>query len=189
MNDKMKNNIKTAGAVTVAALSAAAVLTVSPISTNEPNAEETKPAAVETTEETAEYIIGEEEKTEDKNEKTEEIAEKESEPQTEAEEHLEVKAEDYSNHTLELGYSLVQNEYSETFNIDVPDVYGVDIAELYFNDCLVDTALLPNKTNFISIPFVFDDLGRLKIKFYKLGENIGSAVFKEGRLYTDLKGE
>ena len=70
MNDKMKNNIKTAGAVTVAALSAA-VLTVSPISTNEPNAEETKPAAVETIEETAEYIIGEEEKTEDKNEKTE----------------------------------------------------------------------------------------------------------------------
>ena len=97
--------------------------------------------------------------------------------------------EDLSAYNREIGYTLISGDYSATLTVDIPDSFGIDIAELYFNECLVDTALLPNNTSFVSIPFVFDDLGKLKIKLYTLGEVKGSAIFKDGKLYTDIKEE
>lgn len=197
MKEKTKSTIKKASAGTVAALGAAAILAVSPISTgiDTPPAEENS-AAYETSEviETAENekpdqnedIEKETEKSTEKETETE--AEKSDEPQTEADGHLTAE-KDLSAYATEIGYSIVNDEYSAALSIDVPSEFSVDIAELYFNDCLVDTALLPKKSAFTSIPFVFDDLGKLKISFYRLGENIGAAVFKDGKLYTDLKGE
>lgn len=194
MKEKTKSTIKKASAGTVAALGAAAILAVSPISTgiDTPPAEENS-AAYETSEaiktaeneKTDENEEIEKEKTEKSNE-TE--TEKSDEPQTEADGHLTAE-KDLSAYATEIGYSIVNEEYSAALSIDVPSEFSVDIAELYFNDCLVDTALLPKKSAFTSIPFVFDDLGKLKISFYRLGENIGAAVFKDGKLYTDLKGE
>ena len=198
MKEKTKSTIKKASAGTVAALGAAAILAVSPISTgiDTPPAEENS-AAYETSEviETAENEKTdqnediEKEKIEKETEKSNETeAEKSDEPQTEADGHLTAE-KDLSAYATEIGYSIVNDEYSAALSIDVPSEFSVDIAELYFNDCLVDTALLPKKSAFTSIPFVFDDLGKLKISFYRLGENIGAAVFKDGKLYTDLKGE
>lgn len=194
MKEKTKSTIKKASAGTVAALGAAAILAVSPISTgiDTPPAEENSAAyetseAIETAEneKTDENEDIEKEKTE---KSTETETEKSDEPQTEADGHLTAE-KDLSAYATEIGYSIVNDEYSAALSIDVPSEFSVDIAELYFNDCLVDTALLPKKSAFTSIPFVFDDLGKLKISFYRLGENIGAAVFKDGKLYTDLKGE
>ena len=192
MKEKTKSTIKKASAGTVAALGAAAILAVSPISTgiDTPTTEE-NPTSYETADVIEKDVPETDEKEDIEKEKTDEKeaeSEKSDEPQTEADGHL-TADEDLSAYTVEIGYSIVNDDYSAALNIDVPSEFSVDIAELYFNDCLVDTALLPQKSAFTSIPFVFDDLGKLKLVFYRLGENIGAAVFKDGKLYTDLKGE
>ena len=193
MEDKTKSKLKKASAGAVAALGAVALLSVSPINTGAPSdTSDNVQSVAETVENTVENEVLTEEKTDEyaseEGSKGDEKERETDEKQEEADNHL-TADEDLSAYDKEIGYGILNNDYSATLTVDIPDSLSIDIAELYFNNCLVDTALFPNKTSFVSIPFVFDDLGRLKIKFYKLGENIGSAVFKEGRLYTDLKGE
>mgnify|MGYP004653326889 CR=1 FL=1 len=192
MKEKTKSKVKKASAGAVAVLGATAILSVSPINTGidtEPT--DVKPSVTEEigdvneTEVTAEEN---EEKADEKGVKTEETDAKTDEKQVEADGHL-TADEDLSAYDREIGYTLLSGDYSATLTVDIPDSFSIDIAELYFNECLVDTALLPNNTSFVSIPFVFDDLSKLKIKLYTLGEVKGNALFKDGKLYTDIKEE
>ena len=199
MKEKTKSKIKKASAGAVAVLGATAILSVSPINTGidtEPT--DVKPSITEeigdvnetkvTAEENEEKADEKDVKTEETDTKTGETDAKTDEKQVEADGHL-TADEDLSAYNREIGYTLLSGDYSATLTVDIPDSFSIDIAELYFNECLVDTALLPNSTRFASIPFVFDDLGKLKIKLYTLGEVKGSAIFKDGKLYTDIKEE
>ena len=199
MKEKTKSKVKKASAGAVALLGATAILSVSPINTGidtEPT--DVKPSITEeignvnetevTTDENEEKADEKDAKTGETDVKTEETDAKTHEKQVEADGHL-TADEDLSAYNREIGYTLISGDYSATLTVDIPDSFGIDIAELYFNECLVDTALLPNNTSFVSIPFVFDDLGKLKIKLYTLGEVKGSAIFKDGKLYTDIKEE
>ena len=199
MKEKTKSKVKKASAGAVAVLGATAILSVSPINTGidtEPT--DVKPSVTEeignvnetevTTDENEEKADEKDAKTGETDVKTDGKDAKSDEKQVEADGHL-TADEDLSAYNREIGYTLISGDYSATLTVDIPDSFSIDIAELYFNECLVDTALLPNSTRFASIPFVFDDLGKLKIKLYTLGEVKGSAIFKDGKLYTDIKEE
>ena len=199
MKEKTKSKVKKASAGAVAVLGAAAILSVSPINTGidtEPT--DVKPSITEeignvnetevTTDENEEKADEKDAKTGETDVKTDEKDAKSDEKRAEADGHL-TADKDLSAYNREIGYTLLSGDYSATLTVDIPDSFSIDIAELYFNECLVDTALLPNNTSFASIPFVFDDLGKLKIKLYTLGEVKGSAIFKDGKLYTDIKEE
>lgn len=64
--------------------------------------------------------------------------------------------------------------------LDVPDELSADIAELYLNGAEVDKMLLPNGS-IKAIPLVFSDTDNLSIKLYRLGEQVGTVEFKDGK--------
>lgn len=72
------------------------------------------------------------------------------------------------------------NEYVSEMTLDVPDELSADIAELYLNGVEVDKMLLPNGS-IKAIPLVFSDTDNLSIKLYRLGEQIGTVEFKDGK--------
>lgn len=72
------------------------------------------------------------------------------------------------------------NEYVSEMTLDVPDELSADIAELYLNGTEVDKMLLPNGS-IKAIPLVFSDTDNLTIKLYRLGEQIGTVEFKDGK--------
>lgn len=72
------------------------------------------------------------------------------------------------------------NEYVSEMTLDVPDELSADIAELYLNGAEVDKMLLPNGS-IKAIPLVFSDTDNLSIKLYRLGEQIGTVEFKDGK--------
>ena len=72
------------------------------------------------------------------------------------------------------------NEYVSEMTLDVPDELSADIAELYLNGSEVDKMLLPNGS-IKAIPLVFSDTDNLTIKLYRLGEQVGTVEFKDGK--------
>ena len=72
------------------------------------------------------------------------------------------------------------NEYVSEMTLDVPDELSAYIAELYLNGAEVDKMLLPNGS-IKAIPLVFSDTDNLSIKLYRLGEQIGTVEFKDGK--------
>ena len=72
------------------------------------------------------------------------------------------------------------NEYVSEMTLDVPDELSADIEELYLNGAEVDKMLLPNGS-IKAIPLVFSDTDNLSIKLYRLGEQIGTVEFKDGK--------
>lgn len=72
------------------------------------------------------------------------------------------------------------NEYVSEMTLDVPDELLADIAELYLNGAEVDKMLLPNGS-IKAIPLVFSDTDNLSIKLYRLGEQVGTVEFKDGK--------
>ena len=72
------------------------------------------------------------------------------------------------------------NEYVSEMTLSLPAALSADIAELYLNGAEVDKMLLPNGS-IKAIPLVFSDTDNLSIKLYRLGEQIGTVEFKDGK--------
>ncbi len=84
-----------------------------------------------------------------------------------------------SGQDIDVEYSLSKkNEYVTVMKVDVPEKAKVDICELYLNGELVDKTLLP-EGELEAIPLVFEDMSRLELKLYKLGECVGSVELEE----------
>lgn len=72
------------------------------------------------------------------------------------------------------------NEYVSEMTLSLPAALSADIAELYLNGAEVDKMLLPNGS-IKAIPLVFSDTDNLSIKLYRLGEQVGTVEFKDGK--------
>lgn len=72
------------------------------------------------------------------------------------------------------------NEHVSEMTLSLPAALSADIAELYLNGAEVDKMLLPNGS-IKAIPLVFSDTDNLSIKLYRLGEQIGTVEFKDGK--------
>lgn len=74
------------------------------------------------------------------------------------------------------------NEYVSEMTLSLPAALSadIDIAELYLNGAEVDKMLLPNGS-IKAIPLVFSDTDNLSIKLYRLGEQVGTVEFKDGK--------
>ncbi len=87
---------------------------------------------------------------------------------------------------VELSYDIFSmSEYVTVMKIDAPEETGADIAELCVNGEVVDKTLLPNG-EFKSIPLVFEDLSRLEIRLYSIGQRVGTARFEGETLNAEV---
>ena len=95
---------------------------------------------------------------------------------------------DLTDYTTQIPFELRnESDFAKSIVVNPDDKLSIDIIEMYLGDSLVDYCLIPNTNYITSVPIMFEDLSYLEFKLYRAGEQVGSAVIRDGVMLSNIK--